>query len=118
MNANRKHSPSHLERCYAFCLPKFYAALFSALTFTYLYFTYLHFMYLLYTYKRKEVNAMTPKEMEKKIKDDGWYFVNAEGSHRHYKHPTKKGKVTIAFHTQPKGLKTWEVKSILRQAGL
>ena len=61
---------------------------------------------------------MTPKQMEKRIKKDGWYFVNAEGSHHHYKHPTKKGKVTIAFHAQPKDLKSWEIKSILKQAGL
>ena len=61
---------------------------------------------------------MTPREMEKKIKKDGWYLVNIEGSHHQYKHPTKKGKVTIAFHSQPKDLKPREVKSILKQAGL
>lgn len=61
---------------------------------------------------------MTPREMEKKIKKDGWYLVSIEGSHHHYKHPTKKGKVTIAFHSQPKDLKAREVKSILKQAGL
>ena len=61
---------------------------------------------------------MTAMEMEKKIQNDGWYLVNIEGSHHQYKHPTKKGKVTIAFHTQPKDLKSWEVKSILKQAGL
>lgn len=61
---------------------------------------------------------MTPKEMEKIIKKDGWYLVNVEGSHHHYKHPTKKGKVTIAFHTKPEDLQPRSIKSILRQAGL
>ena len=52
------------------------------------------------------------------IYERGGTLVSTEGSHHHYKHPTKKGKVTIAFHSQPKDLKSWEVKSILKQAGL
>lgn len=61
---------------------------------------------------------MTPQEMEKKIKKDGWYLVNVEGAHHQYKHPTKPAKVTIAFHSKPKDLKIRAVKSILKQAGL
>ncbi len=58
----------------------------------------------------------TPKEMEKLILADGWKFKNEVGSHRHYIHPTKKGKVTIPFHSKdlPKGTEN----SILKQAGL
>lgn len=48
---------------------------------------------------------------------DGWFVVNQKGSHRQYKHPTKKGRVTVAGalsdDVNPKTL-----KSILRQAGL
>jgi len=48
---------------------------------------------------------------------DGWFIVNQEGSHRQYKHPAKKGRVTVAGplndDVHPKTL-----KSILRQAGL
>lgn len=57
-----------------------------------------------------------PKEMEKIILEDGWVFNSQNGSHRHYKHPTKPGKVTIPFHNQDltKGVE----KSILKQAGL
>ncbi len=29
------------------------------------------------------------------IEADGWYLVATEGSHRQYKHPTKKGRVTV-----------------------
>ena len=61
---------------------------------------------------------MTPSEMEKLIKKDGWQLVAVEGSHHQYKHPTKKGKVTIAFHSRPKDLDPWTVYRILRQAGL
>ena len=39
-----------------------------------------------------------PREMEKLILADGWIFKSQEGSHRHYVHPTKPGKVTIPFH--------------------
>ena len=41
-----------------------------------------------------------PREMEKEILDDGWIFKSQEGSHRHYVHPTKPGKVTIPFHSK------------------
>lgn len=41
---------------------------------------------------------MTAKEIEKIIKGDGWYLCNIIGSHHHYKHPIKQGKVTIPFH--------------------
>ena len=61
---------------------------------------------------------MTPKEMEAKIVADGWQLVKIDGSHHHYKHPQKSGKVTIPFHTKPKDLDKKNVNSILKQAGL
>ena len=59
---------------------------------------------------------MTFKEVEKLIKNDGWIYEYARGSHFHYSHPTKKGKVVIPNHKGdiPKGT----VNSILKQAGL
>lgn len=59
---------------------------------------------------------LKPREMEKIILDDGWVFKSQEGSHRHYVHPAKSGKVTIPFHSKdlPKGTE----KSIRKQAGL
>lgn len=56
------------------------------------------------------------RELEKIIAADGWKFKNAKGSHRHYIHPVKPGKVTIPNH--PGDLDPQTVKSILRQAGL
>ncbi|BDF78374.1 MULTISPECIES: type II toxin-antitoxin system HicA family toxin [Pyramidobacter] len=58
----------------------------------------------------------TPLEMEKIIMRDGWYWDRTRGSHRQYKHPIKKGVVTIAFHT--KELTKGTENSILKQAGL
>jgi predicted RNA binding protein YcfA (HicA-like mRNA interferase family) len=48
--------------------------------------------------------------------DDGWYHVNTVGSHHQYKHPTKKGRVTVKDPVKDIPLKT--LKSIERQSGL
>lgn len=56
------------------------------------------------------------REIERIILDDGWYYKNTKGSHNHYKHPTKLGKVTIPKHAND--LNSITVKSILEQAGL
>jgi predicted RNA binding protein YcfA (HicA-like mRNA interferase family) len=59
---------------------------------------------------------MTFRELEKIIKKDGWIFDEADGSHYHYCHPYKTGKVTIPRH---KGdIKKGTLNSILKQAGL
>lgn len=55
-------------------------------------------------------------ELEKILLKDGWYVVKQIGSHRHYKHPTKPGKVTIPFHRGDVDKGT--AKSIFSQAGL
>ena len=59
---------------------------------------------------------LKPREMEKIIFDDGWILKSQEGSHRHYIHPTKPGKVTIPFHN--KDLSKGTENSIKKQAGL
>lgn len=59
---------------------------------------------------------MRAREIEKIIEKDGWKLKSTKGSHRHYKHPSKPGKVTIPFHTGDLDIRT--VKSILEQAGL
>lgn len=56
------------------------------------------------------------KDMEKLIFEDGWMFKSQVGSHRHYVHPHKPGKVTIPFHS--KELTKATEHSILKQAGL
>lgn len=56
------------------------------------------------------------RELEKLILDDGWYYTRTVGSHNHYKHPTKPGKVTIPKHKGDINIKT--ANSILKQAGL
>jgi predicted RNA binding protein YcfA (HicA-like mRNA interferase family) len=78
-------------------------------------------MRIIYTYNDncKEGNTVTFKQIEKIIKADGWYRlkITSGSSHRQYKHPTKPGKVTIAYHAKaiiPLGT----INNILKQAGL
>ncbi len=58
---------------------------------------------------------MKVREAIKIIEDNGWYLKETRGSHRQYKHNTKKGRVTVAGKPgddlHPKTL-----KSIFKQA--
>jgi predicted RNA binding protein YcfA (HicA-like mRNA interferase family) len=47
---------------------------------------------------------------------DGWFAVSQEGSHRHYKHAAKDGKVTVPHPKKDVPIKT--IRSIERQAGV
>ena len=52
------------------------------------------------------------------IEDDGWYLYSQSGSHKQYKHPIKKGRVTIPDHGKNKDLDHKTVRSIMSPAGL
>lgn len=56
------------------------------------------------------------REIEKILISDGWHLKTIRGSHNHYTHPTKPGKVTIPNHHGDLNQQT--IKSILIQAGL
>jgi predicted RNA binding protein YcfA (HicA-like mRNA interferase family) len=38
------------------------------------------------------------RDVIKRIEADSWYLVRVCGDHRHYKHPTKEGIVTVSSH--------------------
>lgn len=57
------------------------------------------------------------KEIIKLITSDGWFIVKTRGDHRQFKHPTKKGKVTVPGKLSD-DLDPNTAKSILIQAGL
>lgn len=61
---------------------------------------------------------MKTKEVIKLIELDGWYEVRQKGSHRQYRHPLKKGLVTIPVHRLSSDLSMGLEKSILKQAGI
>ena len=60
---------------------------------------------------------MRVRDVIRLIEADGWYLTRTRGSHRQFKHPIKKGLVTVAgkpdLDLNPKTL-----KSILKQAGI
>jgi predicted RNA binding protein YcfA (HicA-like mRNA interferase family) len=59
----------------------------------------------------------TVRDLVKLMEADGWEQVHQVGSHRQYKHPAKKGRVTISGKLSEDVHPKTE-RSILRQAGL
>jgi len=57
------------------------------------------------------------REITQLIKEDGWYLARTRGSHHQYKHPTKKGLVTIPGRLNDE-LAPGTLNNILKQAGL
>lgn len=60
---------------------------------------------------------MKVRDVLKLIVADGWFLVRTRGSHRQYKHNSKKGLVTIAGKPND-DLAIGTLKSIFKQAGL
>ena len=60
---------------------------------------------------------MKVRELIRLIEEDGWYLATTKGSHRQYKHPTKRGRVTIAGHPGHE-LAPGTLNSVLKQAQL
>jgi predicted RNA binding protein YcfA (HicA-like mRNA interferase family) len=56
------------------------------------------------------------QDVVRELKRDGWFEVNQVGSHKQFKHPTKKGRVTVPHPKRdiPKGT----LKSIEKRAGV
>ena len=57
------------------------------------------------------------RDLLKMLREDGWSIERQTGSHRQFRHPDKKGTVTVNGHdadTLSHGL----VNAILKQAGL
>lgn len=56
------------------------------------------------------------KEVLKLLEEDGWFIYTQRGSHRQFKHLTKKGKVTV--NGKPNDtLDQFILNSIWKQAG-
>ena len=59
---------------------------------------------------------VTPKELLKVLKKDGWYVDLIRGSHHMLKHTSKVGRVTVPVHKED--LKPKTLHTILKQAGI
>lgn len=62
------------------------------------------------------MKSYSSREVIKILEADGWYEVAVVGSHHQFKHPTKKGRVTVKHPDKDIPVKT--LKSIARQSGL
>lgn len=62
------------------------------------------------------MKSYSSREVIQALLEDGWYLVNTEGSHHQYKHPIKKGRVTVKHPDKDIPPKT--LRSIERQSGL
>jgi len=60
---------------------------------------------------------MKCQEIIKILKKDGWFEVVQNGSHKHFKHAIKPGKVTVPMH-KVKDIPIGTLQSIYKQAGL
>lgn len=58
----------------------------------------------------------TFRKIAKILRKDGWYVSTVKGSHYHFQHPSKSGKVTVPNHSG--NLSDNTVKSIERQSGI
>ena len=59
---------------------------------------------------------MNSREFIKMLLREGWYLDRTNGSHHQFKHPTRKGRVTVIHPTKDFKIKTWN--EMLKQAGL
>jgi predicted RNA binding protein YcfA (HicA-like mRNA interferase family) len=67
--------------------------------------------------RRATLIGVKVSEVLKLIGGDGWYLDRQKGSHRQYKHPSKRGLVTVSGKPSD-DLHPKTRDSILRQAGL
>jgi predicted RNA binding protein YcfA (HicA-like mRNA interferase family) len=61
--------------------------------------------------------ATKVREALRMIEADGWYLARTRGSHRQYKHPSKRGLVTVPGKLSD-DLAPGTLNSILKQADL
>jgi predicted RNA binding protein YcfA (HicA-like mRNA interferase family) len=60
---------------------------------------------------------MKVRDLIRLIEADGWVLARTRGSHRQYKHPDKRGLVTVPGHLAD-DLAPGTLNNILKQAGL
>ena len=58
---------------------------------------------------------MKIRDLIRLLERDGWYLARTRGSHRQFKHPTKRGVVTVAGKARD-DLAQGTLNSILKQA--
>lgn len=62
------------------------------------------------------MKSYSSREIIQILHEDGWYEISCEGDHHQFKHPSKKGKITVTHLVKDIPLRT--TKSIEKQSGL
>lgn len=62
------------------------------------------------------MRSYSSREIKKMLIQDGWFEIDVRGSHHQFKHPTKKGRVTLK--DPQKDIPIHTLKSIEKQSGL
>ena len=62
------------------------------------------------------MRSYSSRDVMKILLEDGWVEINCVGDHHQFKHPTKKGKVTLIHPVKDLGVR--DLKSIEKQSGL
>jgi len=62
------------------------------------------------------LKSYSSRELIQVLEKDGWILDETVGSHHHFKHPTKKGKITVPHPRKDIG--TGLLKAIVKQAGI
>jgi predicted RNA binding protein YcfA (HicA-like mRNA interferase family) len=60
---------------------------------------------------------MKVKDLIKQLEADGWVLVRTRGSHRQFRHPSKRGTVTVAGKASV-DLPPGTLNNALKQAGI
>ena len=60
------------------------------------------------------MKSFSSREVIQKLKEDGWYEVACVGDHHQFKHPVKRGRVTVNHPV--KDMSVRDIKSIEKQA--
>jgi predicted RNA binding protein YcfA (HicA-like mRNA interferase family) len=60
---------------------------------------------------------MKVREVIRRLERDGWYRVKSKSGHRQFKHPRKRGRVTVSGKLN-KEMPEGTLKNVWRQAGL
>lgn len=68
--------------------------------------------------KRDKLPGLSWHDFEDVIRADGWRPINEAARHENFKHPVKKGKVSLDKKWKDVTTKNQVFHSVLRQAGL
>lgn len=65
---------------------------------------------------KNNMNKYKVKEVIRLLEEDGWKLITIKGDHRQFKHPDRKGKVTVRGKPS-ETLNQFLLNSIWKQAG-